>query len=364
MTKLPTDALFGRPAAEFDLGALKSFYRCKRVLVTGAAGSIGSEVAAALAKLGCAHLALLDQFDHGLIEIVEKIARDAPAQSLSESLCDIRDRGRVDAYLARLRPDVVIHAAALKHVHLSERHPIECVLTNLIGVRNVLAAAAASGAEDFMLVSSDKAASPVCVMGATKRMAELLLLGFQRERAGAMRLKSVRFGNVWGTQGSVAPRFMERIAAGGPVEVTHADMQRFFMSADEAVGLILSVAAYADADARKVGAYYMEMGEPVSILDIARNMIKASGKSIDIKFTGLRAGEKLREELYDAYETAASCALPGVYRVAPVSSDAYLTSADVASLETMARTVDDAMLRRRLFAFLDARLGRAEQAAG
>lgn len=353
-----------RPETRFDSAALRSFYEGKRVLVTGAAGSVGSALCLQLAELGCQRLAMLDQFDHGLLDIVERVHRANPRLDAVEALCDIRDRDRLQAWMNRVEPEVVIHAAALKHVHLGERHPVECVLTNLVGVRNTMVAAAAAGASDFMLVSSDKAASPVCVMGATKRLAEMHLFGFQMERASSMRLKSVRFGNVMGSQGSVAPRFTAQIAAGGPLEITHPDMVRFFMSSQEAVGLILTVASHKDSDARLTGSYFMEMGEPVSILELGREMIERSGRHIEIEFTGLRPGEKLKEELYDEYETVAECGLSGVYRVTPASADAYVTSADVAQLENMARTMEDAVVRQRVFAFLDARLGRAESAAG
>ncbi|MES1156535.1 MAG: polysaccharide biosynthesis protein [Alphaproteobacteria bacterium] len=343
---------------------LRRFFSDKRVLITGAAGSVGSALCEALARIGCAHLAMLDQFDHGLLDIVERVLRLDPALETTEALCDIRDRGRLDVWMARIAPDIVIHAAALKHVHLGERHPVECVLTNLVGVRNTLAAAAAAGAKEFVLVSSDKAASPVCVMGATKRLAELFLLGFHRERGAEIQLKAVRFGNVLGSQGSVAPRFAAQIAAGGPLEVTHPEMQRFFMSSEEAVGLVLGVTALEDPSAGRAGAYYMEMGEPVSILEFGRQLIADSGKDIEIIFTGLRSGEKLKEELYDGYESASPCALTNVFRVEPISPDAYVSSADVAQLENISRTLDDALVRQRVFAFLDARLGRFEQAVG
>src|SRR5262249_40028559 len=159
----------------------------------------------------------------------------------------------------------------------------------------------------------DKAASPVCVMGATKRLAELHLLGFEGEHDLQMTLKSVRFGNVIGSQGSVLPRFSAQIAAGGPLEVTHPEMERFFMSVEEAVGLILSVTRSEDES----GAYYMEMGDPVSILDLGREMIARSGRKIGIEFTGLRAGEKLKEELFDDAEAVAPASLPNVFKVAP-----------------------------------------------
>jgi FlaA1/EpsC-like NDP-sugar epimerase len=351
----------GRPEVEFDLAPLKAFYADRRVLITGAAGSIGSALSIELARLGCAHLAMLDQFDHGLISIVERVRRAAPALQISEALCDVRDVGRLQSWMRRIEPDVVFHAAALKHVDLGERHPVECVLTNLIGVRNTLAAAAEAGAGHFMLVSSDKAAAPSCVMGATKRLAELHLAGFPLETDAKIQLKSLRFGNVLGSQGSVLPRFKAQIEAGGPLEVTHQDMERYFMSDREAVGLILSVAAH---DAPGSGVYFMEMGEPVSIMDLARETILGAGKDVQIEITGLRSGEKLKEQLYDEYERVEATSLPGVYRVSPASADAYVTVADVAHLESMARTMDNAVVRQRVFAHLDERLQREERAAG
>lgn len=349
-----------RPEAQFDRAALKAFFAGKRVLVTGAAGSVGSALCMKLAKLGCAHLAMLDQFDHGLIQIVESVRRTAPSLQTTEALCDVRDSGRLDAWMRRIEPDVVIHSAALKHVHLGERHPVECVLTNLVGVRNAVNAAASAGVSHFVLISSDKAAAPTCVMGATKRLAELFLRGFRRERATTMKMKSVRFGNVLGSQGSVLPRFAAQIEAGGPLEVTHPDMERYFMSSGEAVGLILSVAALEDQQ----GGYFMEMGEPVSILELGRGLIAGSGKEIDIEITGLRPGEKLKEQLIDEYDQIEPSGLPNVFRVTPANANAYMTSADIAHLEAVARTMENAVVRQRVFAHLDERLSRQERAAG
>jgi len=349
---------------QFDEALERAFYANKRVLITGAAGTIGSALALKLARYGCAHLAMLDHFDHGLLDVVEAVRKAAPKQQVTEVLCDIRDSGRLESWMHRVEPDVVIHSAALKHVHLGERHPAECVLTNLVGVRNTLAAAASAGAAHFMLISSDKAAAPVCVMGATKRLAELHLIGFQMERNPAMRLRSVRFGNVLGSQGSVLPRFAAQIEAGGPLEVTHPDMRRFFMTSREAVSLILSVTATQDAAAPGAGAYFMEMGDKIAIMEIADDLIRRSGRDIAIEITGLRPGEKLEEQLSDDHESVAPSALPGVFRVAPLAADAYVTSADVAHLETVARSLDSAIVRQRVFAHLDQRLAREERAAG
>ncbi|MEZ5996641.1 MAG: polysaccharide biosynthesis protein [Hyphomonadaceae bacterium] len=305
-----------------------------------------------MAELGCERLALLDQFDHGLIDIVEKVKRAAPDLAVTEALCDVRDSARLDAWMRRIEPDVVIHSAALKHVHLGERHPVECVLTNLIGVRNAAAAAADAGASHFILISSDKAAAPTCLMGATKRLAELFLLGLEKDHANKMCARAVRFGNVWGSQGSVLPRFAAQIEADGPLEVTHPEMERFFMTTEEAVGLILSVAAVES----EPGTYFMEMGEPISILDLGRSMITDSGKSIEIKFTGLRAGEKLHEQLIDEFEDSAPSTISGVFRVAPRAAGAYVTASDIAHLETIARTMENALVRQRVFASLEERL--------
>jgi O-antigen biosynthesis protein WbqV len=215
-----------------------------------------------------------------------------------------------------------------------------------------------------MLVSSDKAAAPVCVMGATKRLAELHLIGFQLERKSSMRLRSVRFGNVLGSQGSVLPRFEAQIEGGGPLEVTHPDMQRFFMTANEAVGLILTVAAADDPGGDNAGAYFMEMGAPVSIMQLGRELISRSGRDVEIEITGLRPGERLREQLFDEYENVSPSMLPGVFRIAPMAAEAHVTTADVAHLETVARSFDDAVVRQRVFAHLDERLRRTQRAAG
>ncbi|MFT3729163.1 MAG: polysaccharide biosynthesis protein [Terricaulis sp.] len=334
------------------------FYAGKRVAVTGAGGSIGAALAEHFAQQNCAQLALIDQFDHGLIDVVERVSRLNPKLDIVDVLSDVRDGVRLARQMERLQPDIVVHAAALKHVHMGERHAGECVLTNLIGTRNALAAAHAAGASHFTLISSDKAAAPVCVMGATKRLSELHLLEFHRRRAPRMALKSIRFGNVLGSQGSVLPRFRAQIAEGGPLQITHADMERYFMSPGEAVGLIVSLTASNDPS----GVYFMEMGEPVSILEMGRKLIAKSGQDVAIEFTGLRAGEKMKEALFDNYERVVASHTPSVFRIDPIAADAGVSADELAQIEQLARAGDNEMIRYRIFALLDATLGREDVA--
>ena len=332
-----------------------------RVLVTGAAGSVGAALCAELVHQDCTALALLDHADHALLEATEAATQAAPNLEIAEVLCDVRDQERLTRAMSRFAPHTVIHCAALKHVHLGERHPGECVLTNLVGARNAMIAAHLAGAQRFVLISTDKAAAPVCVMGATKRLAELHLAGFKRETGTAMQLTSVRFGNVLASQGSVVPRFRAQIAEGGPLRVTHPEMKRFFMSPDEAVAFILDALALSAPG--EVASYFREMGDEVSILRLGRDMIAASGKDIAVEFTGLRPGERLNEQLFDEFENVSATSAPGIYAVAP-KGGAMLSADDVAQIEAVARRMDDAIVRQRVFAMLDSSLTRDLPLAG
>lgn len=327
----------------------------RRVLITGAAGSVGAGLSLKLAEANGVRLGLLDHFDHGLLRLADEIAEAAPAAKTDLMLCSVRDADALGRAMAAFAPDVVIHAAALKHVHLGEAQPGECLLTNLVGVRHALSAAHAAGAGDFILISTDKAASPKCVMGAAKRLAELHLRGFLREHGPAMRLAAVRFGNVLGSQGSVAPRFADQIERGGPITLTHPKMERFFLTMDEAVALILRVAA-AERSEADAPTYVMDMGEPISILRLAEEMMARAGRKVPIAITGLRAGEKLNEQWFDAHEDVKRSAIPGVFEARPRGQRAHMSAADVADLENAARTLGPEALRAIVFACLEARL--------
>jgi len=327
----------------------------RRVLITGAAGSVGAALSHRLASAPGIRLGLLDHFDHGLLRLVDELLERAPAAQTELMLASVRDQGALARHFEAFAPDMVIHAAALKHVHLGELHPGECILTNLVGVRNVLAAAHSAGVEDFVLISSDKAAAPSCVMGAAKRLAELHLHGFAAEQRTLMQLSAVRFGNVMGSQGSVAPRFAEQIERGGPVTLTHPKMERYFVTMDEAVDLILRVSAFASLQRAPV-TYLKNMGEPISILRLAQQMMARGDRDVPIVVSGLRPGEKLTEQLFDEFEQVRESGLAGVYAITPRTSGAALGTLEIDQLETAVQTMQGEALRVHVFTCLDAKL--------
>jgi len=290
--------LLGRDPVSIDLGAIRARVEGRCVLVTGAAGSIGSELCRQLARFSPSSLVLLDRNESGLFWLERELAETHPAAKgrFPVVLGDITDAARVREVLAVHAPALVFHAAAYKHVPIVEANPGEAEKNNVHGTRVVADASEAAGVETFVLISTDKAVNPACAMGATKRRAERLLL--ESSRAGARtRFVSVRFGNVLGSAGSVVPVFQQQIARGGPVTVTHADMKRFFMTIPEAVQLVLQAAEMG----RGGEIFVLDMGEPVRIMDLARDMIRLSGftpgEDIEIEVTGVRPGEKLEEEL-------------------------------------------------------------------
>jgi FlaA1/EpsC-like NDP-sugar epimerase len=303
MREVRVDDLLAREAVHLDQPRVRAFASAKRVLVTGAAGSIGSELCRQLAGYQPECLVLYDRHENGMYALEMELRARFPEVRLEPVLGDILLPDQLDTVFAAHRPELVFHAAAYKHVPLAERNVLEAVRNNIVGTRNVAEAAIRHGTREFVLVSTDKAVRPTSVMGVTKRIAEMVLQGLQK---GGCRFVAVRFGNVLGSSGSVVPLFREQIARGGPVTVTHPEVMRYFMTIPEAVQLILQAATLGEGGE----IFILEMGEPVRIVDLARNMIRLSGfepdEDIEIVFTGLRPGEKMTEELVADEEAIAT----------------------------------------------------------
>jgi len=299
MREVKVDDLLVRAPVQLDLPRVRSFVAGTTVLVTGAAGSIGSELCRQLAGYGPARLVLYDRHENGVFVLEMELRQRFPDVTLIPILGDVLLEDQLRSVFEAYRPQTVFHAAAYKHVPLAELNVLEAVRNNVLGTRNVARAAVAHGARELVLVSTDKAVRPTSVMGVTKRIAELVVQSMQD---GATRFVAVRFGNVLGSNGSVVPLFRDQIARGGPVTVTHPEVTRYFMTIPEAVQLILQAATIAEGGEILV----LDMGEPVRIVDLARHMIELSGlepdEDVAIAFTGLRPGEKLHEELFTAEE--------------------------------------------------------------
>jgi FlaA1/EpsC-like NDP-sugar epimerase len=334
--------LLGRPKRVLDRAPVERLVAGRRVLVTGAGGSIGSELARQIAALAPTRLSLLDHSESLLHAIATEIARARPDLSLDLELCDVRDRARLERSLAAGAPEIVFHAAALKHVPLCELHPGEAALTNVVGTRNVAVAARKAGAKAMVLISTDKAVEPESVLGATKRLAESYCQALDRTGGpDATRFVAVRFGNVLGSSGSVVPLFQQQIAMGGPVTVTDPEATRFFMTTAEAVELVLQASALALQGDGRGKVLVLEMGRPVKILDLARQMIRLSGKrpghDIEIRFTGLRPGEKRTEALFDPGERPVQTAVAGILQAEPATRSLIELEAGIDRLAAAAR---------------------------
>jgi len=336
--------LLGRSAVHLEEAAIRAKLEHRTVLVTGAAGSIGSELCRQIARFRPRAIVALDVSETGLFDLERDMRERHPEVALAVEIATIRDRRRLDEVMALYQPSVLYHAAAYKHVPLMETHIFEAVENNIAGTWNVARAAASAGVADFVMISSDKAVQPTSVMGATKRVAELMIRSMQ---GGGTRFVSVRFGNVLGSNGSVVPLFQQQIAAGGPVRVTHPEMRRFFMTIPEAAQLVLQASTMGKGGE----IFVLDMGEPVRIVDLARNLILLSGlrpdEDIRIEFTGVRAGEKLYEELNLSDEST----LPTYHHKIKIFSGQSLSPARVAHIvDELAGCARDREIGRLLLA--------------
>ncbi len=337
---ISVEDLLSRPRVATDLEEVAQLLKDKRVLITGAGGSIGGEIVAQVLGFEPAGVWALDRD--------ETLLHDASLGWNGEAhivLADVRDAAKTLRTFERIRPDVVFHAAALKHVPVLEEFPDEAVLTNVVGTRNVIEAGSRAGMSHFVLISTDKAVDPASVMGATKRIAELMVQLGQHRNDGCV-YTAVRFGNVLGSRGSVIPTFVEQIKTGGPVTVTDAEMTRYFMTVDEAVQLVLQASALAEGSE----VFVLDMGEPVRIVDLARRLIRLAGLTpgddIAIEYTGRRPGEKLTERL--STDPMAFTRNPQIFEAQLGHPTAYVVLDSVADLEDAAHAGEQDEVRRLL----------------
>ncbi|MHA1540073.1 MAG: polysaccharide biosynthesis protein [Alphaproteobacteria bacterium] len=337
---IPVEDLLGRAQKPLDKSRMHAFVSGKKVLITGAGGTIGSELVRQVTGLSPQSICLLDHSEFALYKIDQECSEEYAETPVTNKLADVRDKKRIDAVFKEFKPDIVFHAAALKHVPMLENHRAEGVLTNAIGTRNVADAAKKNKAETFVMISTDKAINPTSFMGATKRLAELYC---QSLTGSETQFVTVRFGNVLGSNGSVVPLFSRQIANGGPITVTHPDINRYFMTIREAVGLVIQASAsHKKEDSGKV--YVLDMGEPVKIVDLAKQMIRLAGlqPDIDIKinFVGLRPGEKLYEELFYDAENFSKTSHQGIFLAAPRKTDHKTLIEKIKELEKTAQNQD------------------------
>jgi FlaA1/EpsC-like NDP-sugar epimerase len=316
-----------RPSHAIDGARVGLFIRGKRCVVTGGGGSIGGEICRRLKNYGASAILVIENSELALHSISEELSREDGAAIVSGRIADVRDRERLTTIVRDFKPDIVFHAAALKHVPYLEVDWSEGVKTNVYGSVNTAEAAIAAGAACMVMISTDKAIQPVSMLGATKRFAEMATEALDRE-PNATRLISVRFGNVLGSNGSVVPKFKAQIAHGGPVTVTHPDMIRYFMTVREACDLVLTAASHAGAQPKTAASpsvYVLKMGQPVKILDLAERMIRLSGlepgRDIEIAFSGTRPGERLHEILFDQDEPMVETGLDGVMAARTKAAD-------------------------------------------
>jgi len=358
LAPVSVEDLLLRPSVKIDYGRLDAFLKGRSVLVTGGGGSIGAEICDRVVTFGAARLLILENSEPALHSVLETLATRQSRPEIDGRIADVRDRKRLFRLMADFKPDIVFHAAALKHVPLLEQNWEEGVKTNVFGSINVADAAAAAGAAAMVMISTDKAIEPVSVLGATKRFAEMycqaLDADFSRRADTArrpMRLIAVRFGNVLASNGSVVPKFKAQIEAGGPITVTHPDMVRYFMTIREACDLVVTAASHAlGPDRSDVSVYVLNMGQPVKIVDLAERMIRLAGlepgRDIDIVFTGTRPGERIQEILFGREEPLVEIGMDGIVAARCVQPSLESMRAWLAMLEQgLAREEREAIYR-------------------
>jgi FlaA1/EpsC-like NDP-sugar epimerase len=344
LTPINVEDLLLRPSVKIDYRRLEHFIRGKTIVVTGGGGSIGSEICNRVVNFGVGRLLLVENSEPALHAVLEQLAVKSSDTIIDGRIADIRDRDRIFKLIADCKPDLVFHAAALKHVPLLERDWEEGIKTNVFGSVNVADAARNAGAEAMVMISTDKAIDPVSVLGATKRLAEMYCQALDGDGNGAnggrppTRMIAVRFGNVLASNGSVVPKFKAQIEAGGPVTVTHPDMVRYFMTIREACDLVITAASHALGTAHSsTSVYVLNMGQPVKIVDLAERMIRLSGlepgRDVDIVFTGIRPGERLNEILFAHEEPTSEIGIEGVVAAAPVCPSVEMVEGWIAKLK-------------------------------
>jgi FlaA1/EpsC-like NDP-sugar epimerase len=356
LTAVAVEDLLLRPSEKIDYARLEALVKGKAVIVTGGGGSIGSEICDRLVTFGAARLLIIENSEPALYAVTETLTAQATSAVIDGRIADIRDRDRILQLMREFKPDIVFHAAALKHVPILERDWSEGVKTNIFGTVNVADAALAAGATAMVMISTDKAIEPVSMLGLTKRFAEMYCqaldhdLAVQSDIRPRMRLISVRFGNVLASNGSVVPKFKAQIEAGGPVTVTHPDMVRYFMTIREACDLVMTAATHAVTPVRPdVSVYVLNMGQPVKIVDLAERMIRLSGLQpgydIEIAFTGMRPGERLNEILFANEEPTIEIGIAGVMAAKPNQPPMQALRNWIAALEQATAKDDRSTIR-------------------
>ncbi|WP_139376825.1 polysaccharide biosynthesis protein [Halobacillus salinus] len=331
--------LLGREPIQLDLKPISDYMRDKVVLITGAGGSIGSELCRQVTQFSPRQLLILGRGENSIYMIENELKKSAPTQSVTSIIADVQDEWSIERVFKKYRPDVVFHAAAHKHVPLMEKQPEESIKNNIFGTQNMAALAHKYSTERFILISTDKAVNPTSVMGATKRLAETIIQHYNQH--SETKFSAVRFGNVLGSRGSVVLLFKEQIAAGGPVTVTHPDMIRYFMTIPEGVQLVLQAGSYTEGGE----IFLLDMGEQMKIVDLASDLIRLSGlePDVDIKieFTGIRPGEKLFEEMMHAEEGTSSTKHSLIYQAKLKSFDEKIWEKTIEDLNELVHSNQD-----------------------